>query len=94
VLDGSLTIGGRAVREGQVAWSDPAGGGSSSLRVESTTRDALARVLFYSGQPLREPVAMGGPFVMNSRAEIEAAYRDYHAGKFGQVPKQARLKRA
>ena len=36
---------------------------------------------------------MGGPFVMNSRAEIERAYQDFHSGRFGQVPRQARLKR-
>lgn len=92
ILEGVATIGGRRVGEGQVAWSDPVRGASSSLRVGSASRDATTRVLAYSGQPLREPVAMGGPFVMNSKAEIEAAYRDFHAGRFGQVPRQARLK--
>ena len=56
--------------------------------------DVPARVLAYSGAPLREPVVMGGPFVMNSRAEIERAYQDFHAGRFGPVPRQARLKRS
>jgi redox-sensitive bicupin YhaK (pirin superfamily) len=93
VLEGSLTVGGRPVREGQVAWSDPAPRGSSSLRLSSTEREAPARVMVYSGQPIREPVVMGGPFVMNSKAEIERAYSDFHAGRFGQVPRLARLKR-
>lgn len=93
VLDGRVTVAGRGVDEGQVAWSDPVRGGDSSVRIASTATEAVSRVLTYSGQPLREPVVLGGPFVMNSRAEIEAAYRDFHSGKFGQVPKAARLKR-
>jgi quercetin 2,3-dioxygenase len=94
VLEGDVLIGKRRVREGQIAWSDPVAGGTSSLRVSTADRDRPARVLAYSGAPLREPVVMGGPFVMNSRAEIERAYQDFHAGRFGQVPRQARLKRA
>ncbi len=93
VLDGDVIIGKRRVREGQVAWSDPVGGGTSSLHVSALGSDRPARVLAYSGTPLREPVVMGGPFVMNSRAEIERAYRDFHSGRFGQVPRRARLKR-
>ena len=62
------------------------------MPITLTAREGATRVMVYSGQPLREPVAMGGPFVMNSRAEIEMAYRDYQAGTFGQVPRQARLK--
>jgi hypothetical protein len=76
-----------------VAWSDPVRTGSSSVHIASLASDEVSRVLTYSGQPLREPVVLGGPFVMNSRAEIEAADRDFHSGKFGQVPKVARLKR-
>ncbi len=93
VVEGSCSIGGRRVGEGQIAWSDPTRG-SSTLALTSTERDSATRVMTYSGQPLREPVVMGGPFVMNSRAEIEAAYQDFHAGRFGVVPRQGRLRRA
>jgi redox-sensitive bicupin YhaK (pirin superfamily) len=44
--------------------------------------DTDARFLVVAGKPLKEPVARGGPFVMNTRAEIEQAYRDYEQGMF------------
>ena len=50
--------------------------------------------MIYSGRPIAEPIAMGGPFVMNKRTEIAQAFADFHAGKFGAVPRQARLKHA
>lgn len=47
--------------------------------------------MVYSGTPLHEPVALGGPFVMNTKPEIAQAYRDFHAGAFGPVPHLARV---
>ena len=94
VLDGAATIAGKSVADGQIAWSDPSRDGSSAIRLASAGKDGSTRVMVYSGTPLREPVVMGGPFVMNSRNEIEAAYRDYQAGRFGAVPRTPRLKRA
>jgi len=41
-----------------------------------------ARVLVLAGKPLREPVVQYGPFVMNTREEIEQAIADYQAGAF------------
>jgi len=38
------------------------------------------------GQPIREPVAWAGPFVMNNRTELAQAFEDYRAGRLGQVP--------
>ncbi|MDB5774028.1 MAG: pirin family protein, partial [Herbaspirillum sp.] len=40
------------------------------------------RLLVIAGKPLREPIAAGGPFVMNTEEEIEQAFTDYRAGLF------------
>jgi redox-sensitive bicupin YhaK (pirin superfamily) len=40
-------------------------------------------VLILSGEPLNEPIAANGPFVMNTESEIKQAYEDYYNGNFG-----------
>lgn len=49
-------------------------------RVAVSAGDGGARFLVLAGRPLREPVVQYGPFVMNTRAEIEQAVRDYQNG--------------
>ena len=49
------------------------------LKVSSLTK---AKFLLISGKPIGEPIARGGPFVMNTKAEILQAVQDYHNGTF------------
>jgi redox-sensitive bicupin YhaK (pirin superfamily) len=75
VFAGSVTLGDRRtdVRAGQLAVLEGGGG----VAVES--RDG-GRMLLCAAQPIREPVARYGPFVMNTDAEIRQAIEDYRSG--------------
>jgi quercetin 2,3-dioxygenase len=50
------------------------------INIEAITRSTI---LVLSGEPIREPIAPYGPFLMNTEAEIEKAYDDFYSGKFG-----------
>ncbi|MBS4197355.1 pirin family protein [Lederbergia citri] len=52
----------------------------SELVIKANNR---AKLLVYSGVPLKEEVVAYGPFVMNTMEEIKQAFRDFHDGKFG-----------
>jgi redox-sensitive bicupin YhaK (pirin superfamily) len=41
------------------------------------------KFILVAGDPIREPVARGGPFVMNTKGEVLQAFDDYQSGKFG-----------
>ena len=82
VLAGAPKIGdaGTLVGVNQLAWltrSDEPGSSELTLRSESTA----VRLLIFAGPPLREPIAFGGPFVMNTQAEIRQAFADFRAGR-------------
>ena len=57
------------------------GGGTLSLQAGDDGID----VLVGSSEPIDEPVARYGPFVMNTRAEIIQAFEDYQAGRLGTI---------
>jgi redox-sensitive bicupin YhaK (pirin superfamily) len=58
----------------------------SDCDVSLTARDTECEVLVLQGKPIGEPVAQHGPFVMNDRAEIQQAIRDYQRTQFGGWP--------
>jgi len=81
VFGGALQIGSqaRAAVDGDMALLSH----GDELKLRST-KDAT-RALVIAGQPLREPVARYGPFVMNTREEIYEAFTDFQSGRFGGI---------
>jgi len=65
----------RIVRRGQIALLSD----GSSVAVHCA---AAARFILVGGRPIHEPIARYGPFVMNTREEIEQAIVDYQSGRF------------
>lgn len=82
VVRGAVTVGGAPVDAHHLVELERDG---DQVEVVATEPAAL---LFGHATPYREPVVAHGPFVMNTRAEILQAIRDYEAGRFGSsVPK-------
>lgn len=80
VLSGEVVVnGGQTAGEGDLAIFARAGHG---IEVQAKTD---AQLLVMDGEPIAEPVVGHGPFVMNSRAEIQQAFEDYQLGKMGEL---------
>jgi redox-sensitive bicupin YhaK (pirin superfamily) len=77
--EGSLTIG--PADDARVLSSQDAGVLSSGGQVEISASAGPARFLLLAARPLGEPVAQHGPFVMNTREEIEQAIADYRSNR-------------
>jgi redox-sensitive bicupin YhaK (pirin superfamily) len=77
-LRGSVRIGGQEVAADTVALL----GAGDRLALEAASPASL---MLLAGEPLREPIAHYGPFVMNTPAEIEQAILDYQQGRMGHL---------
>ena len=85
VLSGEVTVNGEkgpsrtGLHEADLAIFARTGDG---ITVEAMTD---AKLLVMDGEPIAEPVVGHGPFVMNSRAEIQQAFEDYQLGRMGEI---------
>ncbi|MBT1192912.1 pirin family protein [Rhodococcoides kroppenstedtii] len=82
VLAGAGTVGEerRPVRMGQTTVF----GSGDTLTVAASDGPEPLEVFLLGGEPIRQPIAMAGPFVMNTKAEVLQAFEDFQAGRFGQ----------
>jgi redox-sensitive bicupin YhaK (pirin superfamily) len=73
---GSVIVGATRLDEGVLGVAT-----GDELNLEGV--DATSEVIVLTGQPIGEPVARYGPFVMNTEQELRDAFRDYERGLFG-----------
>ena len=80
VLEGEVVVNGEgSAREGQLVVLSQKG---EALHLSASSN---AKVLLMAGEPLQEPIVGYGPFVMNTKAQIAEAVRDFNSGHFGQI---------
>jgi redox-sensitive bicupin YhaK (pirin superfamily) len=92
VLAGRGTVGqqARPITTGQLAVFGPGDVLTFAADPSQDGHTPELEVLVLGGQPIREPVAAYGPFVMNTRQELIEAFEDFQAGKLGTIPADSR----
>jgi redox-sensitive bicupin YhaK (pirin superfamily) len=88
VLSGQGTIGtdDQPIRMGQSAVLGAGDYLTVAADAQQDSRTPALDVILVGGKPIREPLAWAGPFVMNTKAEVLAAYEDFQKGRFGHIP--------
>jgi quercetin 2,3-dioxygenase len=79
-ISGSGDVVDRVLNDGEVAIVE-----NAPTRIALRAGPAGYEALLLAGVPLHEPVARYGPFVMNTREEVQRAFEDFHAGRFGEI---------
>lgn len=84
-LNGAGTVGseGRPFHTGQAVVFGEGDTLTITADQQQESRHPNLDVIILGGQPIQEPVAWYGPFVMNSHRELEQAMSDFQSGKFG-----------
>lgn len=77
VLNGALVVDGKKIHSKDMVWFEN-NGTYIHLSIEQESR-----FIILSGEPIGEPIASYGPFVMNSQEELQQAVNDFHDGNMG-----------
>jgi quercetin 2,3-dioxygenase len=88
VLSGEGTVGveRRPIRTGNLAVLGRGDLVTLAANRSQESRSPALDVLVIGGRPIREPLAWAGPFVMNTKAEVLAAFEDFQSGRLGRIP--------
>jgi redox-sensitive bicupin YhaK (pirin superfamily) len=91
VLAGAGTVGPKnePIRAGQLAVFGAGDRITIGAEARQDSRTSSLEVIILGGEPIREPMAHYGPFVMNTRAELQQTLEDYQAGRLGVIPPDA-----
>ena len=79
ILNGEISADGKRAKSKDMIWFNN-DGECIEIDIISTTR-----LIVLSGEPINEPIASYGPFVMNSQEELQQAINDFHEGKMGSL---------
>ena len=77
VIEGKVTVNGQEVDQHDFVLFKNEG------EETAITADETSVVLLLSGEPINEPIAQYGPFVMNTQQELQVAFQEFQSGKFG-----------
>jgi redox-sensitive bicupin YhaK (pirin superfamily) len=83
---GSVGIEATPVRTGNLAVLGAGDFITLCADLHQESRTPALDVVILGGEPIREPIAWAGPFVMNTREEVMTAYEDYQKGRLGVIP--------
>jgi redox-sensitive bicupin YhaK (pirin superfamily) len=90
-MAGSGTAGPKAdpISAGQLAVFGPGDRVTLAADARQDSRTSSMEVILLGGEPIGEPMVQYGPFVMNTRDELEQAVHDYQRGRLGIIPADA-----
>jgi quercetin 2,3-dioxygenase len=84
--EGAVGVERRPIRSGNLAVLGRGDFVSLAANRAQESRSPALDVLVIGGRPIREPLAWAGPFVMNTKTEVLAAFEDFQAGRLGRIP--------
>ena len=91
VMAGTGTVGDKhsEIHAGQLVVFGPGDRLTITADEKQDTRTQALEVILLGGEPINEPMVHYGPFVMNTREQLQTALEDYQSGRLGVIPPNA-----